>query len=61
VLRAYGNTRSSGVRLQNRPVVKEIVDQLHDVLIARHTLQFDQHRVDLVKCGVSIYGKGETH
>jgi hypothetical protein len=61
VLRAYGNTRSSGVRLQNRPVVKEIVDQLHDVLIARRALQLDQHRVDLVNCGVSIYRERETN
>jgi hypothetical protein len=48
------------VRHENRPVVKEIVDKLHDLVIARHALQVGQHRVDLLKRQVYIFGSGET-
>jgi hypothetical protein len=48
------------VRHEKRPVVKEIVDKLHDLFIARHALQFRQHRVDLLNRKMYIFGSGET-
>src|SRR3981081_643855 len=45
---SYRSTLSSGLRLDKRPEVKEIVYQLHDGIIARHGLQFEQHCVDLL-------------